>query len=323
VAYGDPQLLHIDKVLTQISVDYRNNGLVGDLLFPTVNVDKQSDKYHVMNKDGFTVMDDIRAPGGQTNELPPMALSRDTYFAEEHALKDWVKEEEDENADPGISAMSRAARRVSDTILLNREDAIQTLARTAGNYPAAHTTTLVGTAQWNDYTNSQPVSDLKVARDAIFFDIFETPTIAVLGYDVATKLEDHPRYLDRMKTTALANNNALEAVGTLAGIPRLVRAAAVKNTAALGQAQTFAYMWGKDVVVAFVPSSPGRETPAYGYEFNWPYQGQTMPTDRWYDQDRKSTAVRTTRRYDLKFVAVDAVATGKSIGGYLIKNAIA
>lgn len=323
MAYGDPQLVHVDKVLTNISVDYRNNALVGDSLFPTVNVDKQSDKWLVMPKDGFTVMDDIRTPGAHTNELPPMVFSRDSYFAEEHALKDWVVNEEEENKDPGLAPLARSARRVSDTILLNREDAIQTLTRTIGNYATGHSTTLVGTAQWSDYTNSNPLTDLKVARDAIFIDIFRTPNIAILGYEVAAKLEDHPKYLDRMKTTALANNNALDAVGQLAGIPRLVRAGAVKNTAALGQTQTFGYMWGKDVVIAYVPDSPGKEEPAFGYEFNWPFQGQTMPTDRWYDQDRKSTAVRTTRRYDLKFVAVDAVATGKATGGYLIKSAIA
>ena len=323
MGYGDPQLLHVDKVLTQISVDYTNNGLVGDQLFPTVGVDKQSDRYLVQNKDGFTVLDDIRGPGANTNEMPPMTLSRDSYFAEEHALKDWVAVEESDNADPGIDAMGRAAARVTNTILLNREDAIQTFARTTANYAAGHSTTLSGTTQWNDYTTpSQPISDLKVARDAIFADIFQTPNIAILGYDVATKLEDHPAYLNRMKTTPLASNNGLDAVGELAGIPRLIRAGAVKQTNNLGQTPTFGYMWGKDVVVAYVPDNPGRGVPAFGYEFNWAYQGATMPTDRWFDTDRKSWAVRTTRRYDIKVVAVDTVASGKATGGYVIKAAV-
>lgn len=325
MAYGDPQLLHVDKVLTNISVAYENNELVGDSLFPTVGVDKQSDKYLVEDKDGFTVMNDIRGPGAHTNELPPMILSRDSYYAEEHALKDWVNVEETENADPGIDSMGRSARRVSNTILINRENAIQTMVRTASNYATGHTVTLSGTSQWSDYTTlpSNPIADLKTARDAIYLDTFHMPNIAVLGYQVAAALEDHPAYLNRMKTTPLANNNALEAIGTLAGIPRLVRAGAVYNTANVGQTQAFGYLWGKDVVVAYVPASAGRDEPAFGYEFNWPYLGQTMPTDRWFDQDRKSWAIRTTRRYDLKFVAVDTVASGKSTGGYLIKNAVA
>lgn len=323
MAYGDPQLIHVDKVLTNISVGYENRAFAGDRLFPTVGVEKQSDKWNVFDRTGFTVMADLRAPGANTNELPPYSISRDSYFAEEHALKDWVPIEEGANADPGISVMGDAAQRVTDTILMNREDAIQTMARTAANYATGHTVTLSGTAQWSDYTNSVPISDLKTAVEAIRFDTFRTPTIAILGNLVANMLEDHPTFLNRMKTTPLAQNRDLDAVGQLTGIPEFVRAAAVKNTANVGQAQAFGYMWGKDVVLAFVPDRPGARTPAYGYEFNWAFEGATMPTDRWYNQDRKSWAVRTSRRYDLKFVAVDAVATGKSIAGYLIKNAIA
>jgi len=39
--------VHIDQVLTQISIGYQNLGAVGDVLFPSVKVNKQSDKYYV------------------------------------------------------------------------------------------------------------------------------------------------------------------------------------------------------------------------------------------------------------------------------------
>lgn len=322
--YADPQLIHVDKVLTQISVSYKNRAYIGDVLFPAVPVDFQSDKYLVEDKNyAMTVIEDLRAPNSNTPEVPPMTLSRDSYFAEEHSLKDWVPVEENANQDPSFNVMGRAAERVADWIQFNREDAIQTMARTASNYATGNTVTLSGTSQWSDYTNSNPISDLKVARDQVWFQSFHMPNVAILGYDVATKLEDHPAFLNRMKT-GFATNNALGAVGELTGIPRLIRAGAPKNTAALGLTPTFAYMWGKDVVVAFVPDSPARDMPAYGYEFVWRGpEGQVQPADRWFDNDRKSWAVRSTRRYDLKFVAVDAVATGKATAGYLIKNAIA
>jgi hypothetical protein len=79
---------------------------------------------------------------------------------------------------------------------------------------------------------------------------------------------------------------------------------------------------GKDVVVAYV-GNPGVEAPVYGAEFVWNFGADTAPSDRWFDTDRKSWAVRTTRRYDLKFIAVDTVASGKAAGGYLIKTAVA
>jgi hypothetical protein len=57
------------------------------------------------------------------------------------------------------------------------------------------------------------------------------------------------------------------------------------------------------------------------YEFNWKKRGRTMNVERWYDMDHESTRIRVKRRYDLKFISVDA--TNKAIGGYLIKNAVA
>ncbi len=322
MAYEDPQLLHLDTMLTQVSVGYTNEEFVGDNLFPAVNVGKESDKYYVQEKVGFTPFDDIRADNATTKELPPMSLSRDSYFAEEHALKDWVGVNEIDNADAPLNPLTDAAERVSDTILLNREVALASLATTTGNYATGHTTTLAGADQWNNYTTSDPIDDLKVARDQVHISILRLPTVCLLGYEVATKLEDHPKFLDRVKTSPLAMTT-LGMIGDLVNIPKFVRGGAAKNTANPGQAVTLAYIWGKDVVVAYVPARPAVKTPAFGYEYNWPFQGSAMPSDRWYDNDRKAWAVRVTRRYDLKFAAVDAVSTGKAAGGYLIKSAIA
>jgi len=66
--------------------------------------------------------------------------------------------------------------------------------------------------------------------------------------------------------------------------------------------------------------------PAFGYEFVFPYSeagGQVMPTERWYSKRYRADMVRVLRKYDLKVITVDTVASGKIAGGYLIKNAIA
>lgn len=333
MAFEDPALIRTDRVLTRISVGYRNPVLVGDVLFPEVGVDNQSDKYMVFDKnESRTVHDDLRAPAAHTRELPPMVVSRDSYYAEEHSLKEWVPiEVRAGNADPGVNAMARATRRVTNTILLNRENIVQNMVRTASNYASGHTVTLAGTDQWSDYTNSDPIGDLKAGVTQVQFALAGiTPNVALMGWQVAAMLEDHPAFLNRMKTTPLAENRDLSAVGTLTGIGRIVRAGTVYNTAAIGQAATYGYMWGKDVILAYVPDAPGVDEPAFGYEFVWHFSedpgaggGVSNPTDRWFDTDRKAWAVRTTRRYDHKFVAVDDVATGKATGGYLIKSAIA
>jgi len=323
--YGDPQILHVDQVLTQISVAYRNPEYQGSIFFPALPVDKQSDKYLVEDRNyAMTVVEDLRGPGAQTHEVPPMGLSRDSYFAEEHSLKDWVAIEEPANADPGFDVMGRATQRTTDWILFNRENFMQAMLRTAANYATGHTVTLAGTSQWSDYTNSDPIGDLKDAVEKVYFATGRQVNVTGMGREVATILEDHPDFLDRMKTTPLAENRSLSAVADLTGIGTITRLGAIANSAALGLTPSYSYLWGKDVILANVPPSPSRDEPAFAYEFVWSGpEGETQPVDRWYDNDRKSWAVRTTRRYDLKFISVDAVATGKATGGYLIKAAIA
>lgn len=325
MAYNDPQLLHYDSILSGISVGYQNDDFVGEALFPTVGVDKQSDKYYVHSLQGVTPMDDFRSPRSQANELPPMTLTKDQYFATEHALVDIVPREEVQNADPALDPMVDATERVSDTILLNREFAMMQMVTTPSNYATGHTVTLSGGAQWDTYATSDPIGDLKTAREAVRQGIFRAPNTVLWGWQAWLPIEDHPAFLDRIRYSERAVNT-VDIVQQMVGIPgRWIMGTAQYNTAAVGLPASMSYLWGKDVVLAYVPAGPGRKQAAFGYEFNWRYPtGETMPTERWFDTDIDSTKVRTRRRYDLKFASVDDPdsVTPKATGGYLIKSAV-
>src|SRR6266511_713908 len=102
-------------MLTEISSGYEPpaNSLVGDQLFPAVTVGKDSNKYYVYTRDTMgRVTDDLRAPAGDTNELPPMSIGRDGYFTEEHALMDKVSVEEQKNADTPLTPLTDATERL-------------------------------------------------------------------------------------------------------------------------------------------------------------------------------------------------------------------
>ena len=105
------------------------------------------------------------------------------------------------------------------------------------------------------------------------------------------------------------------------GIQRIIVPGLGVNSANIGQAASIGYLWGKDVVLAWVPGSAGLRLPAFGYEFNWPISGNVMVTDRWREESRVREVVRVRRRYDLKFIYVDG--TGDTLAGYLIKDAVA
>lgn len=310
--------VHVDQVLTNISIGWPNNGLVGERLLPSVPVRKQSDKYYVFGHEGWLPEDDARAPGTVANEVAGLAVSVDTYFAREHSLQIAVTDEERENVDSPLAPDRDATEMVTSKIMLGREVAIKTLVTTAANYNAGNTATLAGAAQWNsaNYATSDPIADLRTGKAAIHAKIFMEPNTLVIPYQVMTALEDHPDFLERIKYSERAIFSP-ELLASVLGFSSVIVPGVGYNSANPGATPTLGYLWGKDVVMAWVPPRPGLKIPAFGYEFTW----GTQYVDRWREEPRKSDLIRAARRYDLKLTALDA--SNLAIAGYLIKAAIA
>lgn len=313
--------IHIDVALTNVSVGYQNNAFVGERLFPSVPVVKQSNKYYIFGHETWSVHDDIRAAGAQANEIPGYAVSTDTYFAQEHALQVPVTDEERQNADAPFDPDRDGAELVTEKVLLGREVAMKTLVTTAANYPSGGTVTKSGTGQWNDYVNSNPIGDFRTGVRWVNSQIFRNPNTAVIPYQVMSQLEDHPDFIERIKYSERGILTQ-EIIAAVLGIETVIVPASGQNTAALGQAATLGYVWGKDVVLAYVPPRAGLRIPAFGYEYTWNYAaGQQQVVDRWRENPRKSDLIRMQRRYDLKLPAQDV--NGDTLAGYLIKDAVA
>lgn len=313
--------VHVDQVLTNISIAWPNNGLVGERLLPSVPVRKQSDKYYIFGREGWLPEDDNRAPGSIANEVQGLAVSTDTYFAREHSLQIAVTDEERENVDSPLAPDRDATEMVTSKIMLGREVAIKTLVTTTGNYATGLSTTLSGAAQWNsaNYATSDPISDLRTGKSAVHAKIFMEPNVLVVPYQVMTALEDHPDFLERIKYSERAIFSP-ELLAAVLGFSSVVVPGVGLNTANPGATPTLGYLWGKDVIMAWVPPRPGLKIPAFGYEFTW----GTQYVDRWREEPRKSDLIRASRRYDLKLTALgEGSDAGKSIAGYLIKAAIA
>lgn len=315
--------VHIDKALTQISVAWPNNGLVGSRLMPSVGVLKQSDKYYIFGREGWLPEDDNRAPGSVANEIVGLQLSTDTYYAREHSLQIPVTDEERDNVDSPLAPDRDATELVTSKIMLGREVAIKNLVTTTANYASGLSTTLSGAAQWNsaNYATSDPISDLRTGKTAVHARIFMEPNTLVVPYQVMAALEDHPDFLERIKYSERAIFSP-ELLAAVLGFETVIVPGVGINSANPGATPSLGYLWGKDVIMAWVPGRAGLKIPAFGYEFTW----GTQYVDRWREEPRKSDLIRASRRYDLKLVAQGDPGSsdaGKSIAGYVIKAAIA
>ena len=316
--------VHMDKLLTNISVGWPQGEFLAAAFLPPVPVRKQSDKYYIYGKESWAVPvgSDLRAPGTEAQEVPGLGVSTDSYFAQEHALQIPVTDEEVENADSPLAPLADGTELVTMQLMLIRELAVKNMLTTAANYATGYSTTLVGTAQWSDYTGtSKPIIDVRTGRSKIHSGLFVEPNTIAIPYEVMAKLENHPDLIARIQYSERGILTP-ELIGTLLGGMRVLSPSAGYNSANPAQTAALGYIWGKDVFMAYVPSRPGLKVPAFGYEFVWSYPGGgQMVTERWREEKRKSDVIRVARRYDLKFVAVDG--SSKAIAGYIIKAAVA
>jgi len=321
--YGTGSNVHIDKVLTNISLAYQNPEFVGNELFPQVNVAKQSDLYYTFGYESWTqpVGGDSRAPGTEANEVPGLAVSTNSYFATEHSLQIAVTDEERQNADVPLAPDRDGTELITSQIHLEREKAIVDMVTSTGNFPSGSHTTLSGTSQWSDLDDSDPINDIRTGTRTVMGLLFKEPNVAVMPYKVLSYLEDNDKIINRIKY-AMPGVLTKDLIAGVVGIPKVIVAGAGYNTANPGQTTSLSYLWGTNVLMAYVPERAGLKTPAFGYEFVWGYpSGGAQVVERWREEPRKSDMVRVSRRYDLNLIAMDS--SSKSIAGYLIKAAIA
>jgi hypothetical protein len=180
--------------------------------------------------------------------------------------------------------------------------------------------TLAGTDRWSSdqyaQATSDPIADIKAGRSMVHSKIFMEMNTAVVPYQVMVALEDHPKFLGRIQYSdrAIFTPDLLSA---LFGIQNWIVPGVGYNAANnYGAAESLAYLWGDDVILAWVPPRPGLKIPAYGYEFRWGPQF----VDRWREEKRVSDLIRVRRRYDVKMTALDG--SGKQVAGYLIKDVL-
>jgi hypothetical protein len=322
--------VHVDEVLTNMSIAFPNDmSLAADALFPALPVTKQSNKYNIFGRESWLPEADLRAPGTEANEIPGIALSSDTYYAQEHSLQVPVTDEERENSDGDLQPEADGTRLVTEKIMIGRERYFMTLATTAANYATGmtsqgNTTPAAPGANFLQFdtgtTNPafDPVAVLRFGMLQIHNKIFRDPNVAVIPYRVMWTMLNNAGLIERIKYSQTGILNR-ELVGTLLGIENMTVVVPglgfqASSTSGVG------YLWDNDIILAYVPPNPGKRVPAYGYEFVWGYNGRPQVIDRWREEKRKSDLIRCSRRYDGKMTSLDT--NGKQIAGFLFLDAV-
>jgi len=297
--------VHVDKILTNIAVAYRNKKYIYRELSPFIPVKYESDKYYKFPKARwFTNEAALRAPGTKAR-LSGFPVSTDSYNCDEFALATKIADRVLANTDSPLTLRSAKAAYVADKVEMARDIELATLVNVTSQWGTDKTLTTT----W-DSDASTPIEDIIDAQDTVGTATGEELNTGVLGRLVWSKLRRHPDILDILSSVerSIATPQLL---AQAFDIDRILIGRSIKNTANPAQTASMSQIWGKHAFFAYVAPSPGIMSPSALYTF----MSRDARVRTWYDEPEEATYIESGNVLDFKIVAPDV--------GYFIDVAVA
>lgn len=298
-----PQDLHVNALLTNISIGYKNPAYIADQAFPIVRVNKQSDIIPAYNQ-SFWFRDDarVRAPGTKSTGGGFTVDTSATYFARRFSRRFEIPDELRRNADAPWNIDRDATNFVTDKTMMRREVAFATVHFTTGVWGADK----VGNTdflRWSNYGGSTPDVDVDTYADEVEGKIGAEARVMILGKQVHLKLKNHPVLMDRIKYTQRGQLTP-ELIASLLELDKYLVGRSIYTTSIEGTAEgsvSYTRIWGKNALLLHVPSAPSLITPAAGYTFTWTVVPEALQyIKRMRNEEREIDIVEANTYFDQK-----------------------
>jgi hypothetical protein len=267
----------IQPRLTAISISHKNADMIADAVLPRVQVPSPDFKYTVFTKeDTFTIPDTRVGRIGKTNQVDWTATEQSSSTLD-FGLEQSIPHFDTAAAQAAIASQgfipvdpqARAVEQITDLVALDREQRVANLVFATASYAAGNVSTLAGTTQWSDFVNSNPISAIMNALDAM---IVRSNSL-VLGQAVWTQLRQHPKVVQAIYGSGSAQQSGIvsrDQVAQLLELKQIIVGQGFVNTAKKGQSGTFSRLWGKNASLLYInPLSSTTRDMSYGVTAQW------------------------------------------------------
>ena len=283
----DARTVHIDAPLSNLVVGFEPQGLIVNDLYPVINVAKQSDLYYEYTKGDFFRIPETTARAPKTKgRTVEFSVSSKAYYASNYALVEEMSYEVMANADTPLKLKEKAARNLTNLLMLDYEVRVADQLTTGSNLGSFSTPGSL----WSSSAagTSDPFGDMQTAKSAIRSTTGLEANTIILGRQVYDALIRHADIIDRIKYVQKGVVTA-DVLASLFDVDRVLVGNSIKNTGSEGLADSFSDVWGKNCVLAHLTrgaDADGRN-PSLGYSFRWtnPLFGTPMAVESWDDPD--------------------------------------
>ena len=258
--------VHVDAILTGISVAYMQDTdhFVAVTVFPTVPVTKQSDKFFTYTQEDFFRDEVQNRADGTESAGSGYGLSTDSYSASVWALHKDIGDQTRANADAPLNMDQDATRYLSQQMLIRQERDWAT------NYfgTSIWGNDVTPSTLWSASSGSDPIGDVQTGINTVLTNTGYRPNVGVCSYAVFSILKNHADLVERYKYTTSESLTTTLIARTL-GLDELYVMGSIVNTADEGASASYSQIGDKDMLLAYVPDSPGLMQPSAGYNFSW------------------------------------------------------
>lgn len=306
----------VDKLLTQASSRLVPTGFISELVLPPVYVMQKTGKLGTYGNGHLRLESTLGGGRGAFRRVDAVTRSSQTYDVEVHGLEGMVTPDDYANVEEPFNAEEDEMIALTTLLYIKKEYALASAITSTGTI--TQNTTLAGIDQYNDYANSDPLDDALTAAATIRDAIGLPPNVAMMDWKVYKTLRYHPAFLKQLGySEARPGGLSGEELARAMDVERVLIANCVYNSAAEGQADVIAPIWGKDIVYAYCPATAAKNQMSLGYRVQLNDQKRSARAVYKYPIHNPpgSTGIIVQDNWDFFLSNVNAA--------YLIKNAIA
>lgn len=303
----DPKNLRISPVLSDHSIGWNTEkySFIGDMLFPNVFVSKSTGKIATYGAENLIINETKVAYNSPSPEANITVSLGDHYDIDEHRLKGFVSDREQEEEDAPIDMKLDTTEALTEKMKLGYEYAIATMMRNA----SVLTNNFTPSVLWSTLATSDPIGDIKTAMTSVHGRVGFSPNTLALSWDVFQVLLIHPAIVARFPGAAVVTADMIqENLGRLfnPSLKRLLVGDVSYNSANEGQTASLTSMWTKDAWVAYVEPSPKKKDRSMGKTYRLKRRPDRV-VHTWRHTDPDGEYIRVTDEFDVKLESVDCV----------------
>ena len=257
----------VDKLLTNVSRGLFNekSQFIVDRILPVIPSAQSSGKIGSYGKENLRVVNDIMGGKGGARRINSNTTSSSSYYIEPHGLSDIVTKQDKANYEKPFEALADSTEQLWEMLMLAKE---KSLADSLGSTSVmSKNTTLTGTDQWSDYTNSSPLEVAKDAHASIHDNAGRVPNKAVVDWKTVNTLKYHPQILENLGfTRQRAGMMKPSELAFAFDVEELLVGSVKYVSTDLGQTDTLANIWGDNMIYLYAPKAAKRKDQSLGFQ---------------------------------------------------------